>query len=88
MLGVGSRIVTSAFLRPRLPTPPFRSAWAERIGFRRFPFPMSSRHDHLRLHGLDSRSGTIRARELNEVLSALLVESSEQGEEEWMNDDC
>lgn len=32
---------------------------------------MSSRHDHLRLHGLDSPSGTIRERELHEVLSAL-----------------
>ena len=49
---------------------------------------MSSRHDRLRLHGLDSPSGTIRARERHEVLSALLVASSEQGEEEWMNDDC
>jgi hypothetical protein len=36
---------------------------------------MSSRHDRLRLHGLDSPSGTIRARELHEVLSALLATS-------------
>lgn len=49
---------------------------------------MTSRHYHLRLHGLDSPLGTIRARERQEVLSVLLVESSEQGEEEWMNDDC
>jgi hypothetical protein len=49
---------------------------------------MSSRHDHLRLHGLDSPSGSIRARELHEVLSVLLVESSEQREEEWMYDYC
>lgn len=49
---------------------------------------MSSRHDRLRLHGLDSPSGTIRARERHEVLPVLLVECSEQGEEEWMNDDC
>jgi hypothetical protein len=32
---------------------------------------MSSRHNRLRLHGLDSPSGTIRARELHEALSAL-----------------
>jgi hypothetical protein len=32
---------------------------------------MSSRHDRLRLHGLDFPSGTIRARERHEVLSAL-----------------
>ena len=32
---------------------------------------MSSRHDRLRLHGLDSPSATIRARELHEVLAAL-----------------
>ena len=32
---------------------------------------MTSRHDRLRLHGLDSPSRTIRARELDEVLSAL-----------------
>jgi hypothetical protein len=32
---------------------------------------MTSRHDRLRLHGLDSPSGTIRARALHEVLSAL-----------------
>jgi len=32
---------------------------------------MTSRHDRLRLHGLDSPSGTIRARELHEVLAAL-----------------
>lgn len=49
---------------------------------------MSSRHDRLRLHGLDSPSGTIRARERHVGLADLLVESSEQGEEEWMNDDC
>jgi hypothetical protein len=72
VLGVGSPNVTSAILRPRPPTPPFRSAWAGRIGFRGFPFPMTARHDRLRLHGLDSPSGTIRARELHEVLSALI----------------
>jgi hypothetical protein len=33
---------------------------------------MTARHDRLRLHGLDSPSGTIRARELHEVLSALI----------------
>ena len=32
---------------------------------------MTSRHDRLRLHGLDSPSGMIRARELHEGLSAL-----------------
>jgi len=32
---------------------------------------MNSRHDRLRLLGLDSPSGTIRARERHEVLSAL-----------------
>jgi hypothetical protein len=32
---------------------------------------MSSRHDRLRRHGLDSPSGTIRAQERHEVLSAL-----------------
>jgi hypothetical protein len=32
---------------------------------------MSSRHDRLRLHGLDSPSGTIRTRELHEVMPAL-----------------
>ncbi len=32
---------------------------------------MSSRHDRLRLHGLDSPSGTIRVGERHEVLSAL-----------------
>jgi hypothetical protein len=31
---------------------------------------MTSRHYSLRLHGLNSRSGTIRARELHEVLPA------------------
>ncbi len=36
---------------------------------------MSSRHDRLRLHGLDPPSATIRARELHEVLSALLASS-------------
>jgi hypothetical protein len=36
---------------------------------------MNSRHYRLRLHGLDSPSGTIRARELHEVLSALLATS-------------
>lgn len=36
---------------------------------------MSSRHDRLRLHGLDSPSGKIRARELHEVLSALPASS-------------
>jgi hypothetical protein len=36
---------------------------------------MTSRHDRLRLHGLDSPSGTIRARERHEVLSALLATS-------------
>jgi hypothetical protein len=71
LLGVGPRIVTSAILRPLPPTHPFRAAWAERVGFRGFPFPMISRHDRLRLHGLDSLSRTIRARELHEVLSAL-----------------
>ena len=39
---------------------------------------MTSHHDRLRLHGLDSPSGMIRARELHEVLSAL-VASSERG---------
>jgi hypothetical protein len=34
---------------------------------------MSSRPYRLRLHGLDSPSGTIRARERHEVLSALLA---------------
>jgi len=68
-----SRNITSLIVRPRPPTHPFRSAWAERGGFRGFPFPlpMTSRHDRLRLHGLDSPSGAIRARELHEVLSAL-----------------
>jgi hypothetical protein len=32
---------------------------------------MSTRHDRLRLHDQDSPPGTIRARELDEVLSAL-----------------
>lgn len=32
---------------------------------------MSSRHDRLRLHGLDSPSGTIRERELHAGLPAL-----------------
>jgi len=36
---------------------------------------MSSRHDRLRLHDLDSPSGTIRARALHEVLSALFASS-------------
>jgi hypothetical protein len=36
---------------------------------------MTSRHNRLRLHGLDSPSRTIRARELHEVLSALLASS-------------
>lgn len=71
----GSRIVPSVIVQPRPPTPPFKSAWAERIGFRAFPFPMSSRHDRLRLHGLDSPSGTIRTWELHGVLSALLATS-------------
>ena len=75
ILAWGSRSVTSVIVRPRPPTPPFRSAWAERIGFRGFPFTMSSRLDRLRLHGLDSLSRTIRARELHEVLSALLATS-------------
>jgi hypothetical protein len=51
---------------------------------------MSSRRDRLRLNGLDSPSGTIRARERHEALLAL-VASSERAvreEEEWMNDDC
>lgn len=51
---------------------------------------MSSRHDRLRLHDLDSPSGTLRAKELREGLSALLTTSKRavRGEEEWMNDDC
>lgn len=36
---------------------------------------MTFRQDRLRLDGLDSRSGTIRARELEEVLPALLCVS-------------
>ena len=51
---------------------------------------MTSRHYRLRLHGLDSPSGTIRARERHEVLSALhaTFERAVRGEEELMNDDC
>jgi hypothetical protein len=40
---------------------------------------MSSRHDRLRLHGLDSRSATIRERELHEVLSASPATSERAG---------
>lgn len=36
---------------------------------------MTSRHYRLRLHGLDSPSGTIRARELHEGLSVLPASS-------------
>jgi hypothetical protein len=32
---------------------------------------MGTRHDRLRLHGLDSPSGTIRAREVHEMPAAL-----------------